>query len=213
MAPQSQPSWPGKFVPGSQPRMESPRMQAASNTPTNLAKQGQSNGGHAAHQTQRKTAAVPMPLARSTMGQAGAMQQTRKGNPAAPTLAPFAPPGATKINTPFSPEARTSSGSWTPGEISLSGPWMPGGGANKAASSPAPALREEPGHFFSAVGKRIEKSIQFPLGRYEIKRKLGSGQYGKVLECVDEKYGVRVAVKIVRRDPPIYRDAAKKEIK
>lgn len=44
MAPQSQPSWPGKFVPGSQPRMESPRMQAASNTPTNLARDSPTGG-------------------------------------------------------------------------------------------------------------------------------------------------------------------------
>ena len=53
---------------------------------------------------------------------------------------------------------------------------------------------------------------QFPAGRYTISKKLGAGVYGKVLGCVDQKYNLPVAIKIVRKDPPIYRDAAKKEI-
>jgi hypothetical protein len=105
----------------------------------------------------------------------------------------------------------TAAEPWTPGEKTFGGPWTPKVAKGQDPEPSAPT--EEAGHFFSAVGKRIDKQAQFPTGRYQITRKLGSGQYGKVLECVDEKYGVKVAVKIVRRDPPIYREAAKKEIK
>lgn len=50
----------------------------------------------------------------------------------------------------------------------------------KVAKAPEP--REEAGHFFSSVGETVDKSSDFPGGRYVIVRKLGSGTYGKVLE-------------------------------
>ncbi|EKX31268.1 hypothetical protein GUITHDRAFT_91235 [Guillardia theta CCMP2712] len=76
-----------------------------------------------------------------------------------------------------------------------------------------PTPTQDSGHFVGYVGDSINRSKDFPSGRYIIKRKLGAGTYGKVLECTDKKYNLPVAVKIVRRDPPIYKEAAKKEIK
>ena len=78
--------------------------------------------------------------------------------------------------------------------------------------SGAGAPKEEPGVFAGYVGDSVDRCKQFPAGRYTISKKLGAGVYGKVLGCVDQKYNLPVAIKIVRKDPPIYRDAAKKEI-
>ena len=72
--------------------------------------------------------------------------------------------------------------------------------------------KEEPGVFAGFVGDGVDKNKQFPQGRYLITKKLGSGTYGKVLGCTDKKYNLPVAIKIVRKDPPIYKEAAKKEI-
>eukprot|EP00802_Teleaulax_amphioxeia_P001624 Tamp_01626.p1 GENE.Tamp_01626~~Tamp_01626.p1 ORF type:complete len:842 (-),score=141.30 Tamp_01626:2391-4916(-) len=74
------------------------------------------------------------------------------------------------------------------------------------------ATKEEPGVFAGFVGDGVDKNKQFPQGRYLITKKLGSGTYGKVLGCTDKKYNLPVAIKIVRKDPPIYKEAAKKEI-
>ena len=42
---------------------------------------------------------------------------------------------------------------------------------------------------------------------------LGSGTYGKVVECEDHKYNkTHVAIKLVRREPPLYKISAKNEI-
>jgi dual-specificity kinase len=72
--------------------------------------------------------------------------------------------------------------------------------------------KEEPGVFAGFIGDGVDKSKEFPSGRYTITKKLGSGTYGKVLGCVDKKYNLPVAIKIVRKDPPIYKESAKKEI-
>ena len=73
-------------------------------------------------------------------------------------------------------------------------------------------MKEEPGVFAGFIGDGVDKSSPYPQGRYTISNKLGSGTYGKVLGCVDKKYNLPVAIKIVRKDPPIYKEAAKKEI-
>jgi len=70
----------------------------------------------------------------------------------------------------------------------------------------------EKGVFNGYVGDGVDMSKQFPLGRYTISSKLGAGTYGKVLACIDKKYNLPVAIKIVRKDPPIYKEAAVKEI-
>ena len=46
------------------------------------------------------------------------------------------------------------------------------------------------------------------------KRLLGSGTYGVVVECTDEKHNrARAAIKLVRRGSTLYREAALKEIR
>jgi serine/threonine protein kinase len=70
----------------------------------------------------------------------------------------------------------------------------------------------EKGVFNGYVGDGVDMSKQFPQGRYTISSKLGAGTYGKVLACIDKKYNLPVAIKIVRKDPPIYKEAAVKEI-
>jgi len=74
------------------------------------------------------------------------------------------------------------------------------------------AAKDEPGVFAGFIGDGVDRNKEFPQGRYTISNKLGSGTYGKVLGCVDKKYNLPVAIKIVRKDPPIYKEAAKKEI-
>jgi len=49
------------------------------------------------------------------------------------------------------------------------------------------------------------------MGRYEIGKKLGQGTFGVVIECIDNKRGIRVAVKIVR-SVKRYLDAAEIEV-
>ncbi len=66
--------------------------------------------------------------------------------------------------------------------------------------------------FAGFIGDAVDRNQQYPQGRYVITAKLGSGTYGKVLACTDKKYNLPVAIKIVRKDPPIYKEAAKKEI-
>jgi serine/threonine protein kinase len=52
------------------------------------------------------------------------------------------------------------------------------------------------------------------IGRYTVYKLLGSGTYGKVLKCADNKYNQHpVAIKIVRKDNNLFHEAAKKEIK
>jgi serine/threonine protein kinase len=68
------------------------------------------------------------------------------------------------------------------------------------------------GHFQWKDGSRFDKCGQFPGGRYIAKKIIGSGTYGKVVECVDQKYGVETAIKLVRRGIPAFREAALKEI-
>ncbi len=49
--------------------------------------------------------------------------------------------------------------------------------------------------------------------RYSVVRLLGSGVYGRVVECKDKAHNsVSVAVKITRRGFPLFDQAAKKEI-
>eukprot|EP00961_Rhodomonas_salina_P100579 1353045-Rhodomonas_salina.1 len=80
----------------------------------------------------------------------------------------------------------------------------------------APIAPEDIGHFVGTVGDSIDRSAQYPRGRtanidglaaepcrYCIIRKLGAGVYGKVLEVEDRKYNARVAIKIIRREPPV----------
>ncbi len=70
------------------------------------------------------------------------------------------------------------------------------------------------GHFVFVPGCTIDKSRDYPNGRYVTKRLLGYGTYGVVIECQDEKHnGARAAVKLVRRGSSLYREAALKEIR
>jgi len=88
-----------------------------------------------------------------------------------------------------------------------------GGALPPARNIPArAAAKDEPGVFAGFIGDGVDRNMEFPQGRYIISNKLGSGTYGKVLGCVDKKYNLPVAIKIVRKDPPIYKEAAKKEI-
>ena len=79
---------------------------------------------------------------------------------------------------------------------------------NAANSSPA-----DEGHFTFVPGCTLEKCAEFPRGRYLGQKLLGSGTYGKVVECIDQKHQARTAVKLVRRGSAAYRDCALKEIK
>ena len=78
---------------------------------------------------------------------------------------------------------------------------------------PPPNPVDEVGHFVFKIGDCIDKSKDFPDGRYKIVKQLGSGTYGKVVLCEDRKYqGAKVAVKLVRTQH-LYRQSAKTEIK
>jgi serine/threonine protein kinase len=73
---------------------------------------------------------------------------------------------------------------------------------------------DEVGHYVVVPGRGIDNAPPFPKGRYTIIRLLGSGTYGKVVLCEDNKYNkALVAVKLVRNTPHLYRLAAKNEIK
>jgi serine/threonine protein kinase len=70
------------------------------------------------------------------------------------------------------------------------------------------------GHFVFTVGCTIDRSRDFPTGRYIGKKLLGSGTYGVVVEGQDEKHNrARAAIKLVRRGSTLYREAALKEIR
>ena len=58
----------------------------------------------------------------------------------------------------------------------------------------------------------LDSSITFPQGRYKVIELIGSGTYGRVIACLDQKYRVNTAIKVVRRTPE-YREAAIKEIR
>jgi hypothetical protein len=73
------------------------------------------------------------------------------------------------------------------------------------------AVNEE-GHFAWTPGCTLERSLEFPNGRYLGAALLGSGTYGKVIECLDQKHHARVAVKAVRRGCPAFKAAAEREI-
>ncbi len=75
----------------------------------------------------------------------------------------------------------------------------------------AVAVNEE-GHFVWTPGCTLERSLEFPNGRYLSASLLGSGTYGKVIECLDQKHHARVAVKAVRRGCPAFKAAAEREI-
>ena len=92
-------------------------------------------------------------------------------------------------------------------------------GAGAAAASQhahkeeAPVDEDEVGHFQVQVGAPIDMNEPFRNGRYNVVRLLGSGTYGKVVEAEDNKYNkTHVAIKLVRREPPLYRVSAKNEI-
>ena len=106
------------------------------------------------------------------------------------------------VNRPSPNFSFTSSSEQTP--VRANGALLSGGRPS--------TTKDEPGVFAGYVGDGVDKNKQFPQGRYTISNKLGSGTYGKVLGCVDKKYNLPVAIKIVRKDPPIYKEAAKKEI-
>ncbi len=61
-------------------------------------------------------------------------------------------------------------------------------------------------HIYIHTTQGIDLCKEYPQGRYRAKRVLGSGTYGKVILCNDEKYdGTGVAIKLVRRDSAPYR--------
>jgi dual-specificity kinase len=76
-----------------------------------------------------------------------------------------------------------------------------------------PGHDSDEGHFSFSSGSAIDKSTDFPKGRYILRKFLGSGTYGRVIECVDNKYQARTAIKLIRRGIPAYREAGLKEIK
>mmetsp|Transcript_34653 Transcript_34653/g.80997 ORF Transcript_34653/g.80997 Transcript_34653/m.80997 type:complete len:708 (-) Transcript_34653:130-2253(-) len=81
------------------------------------------------------------------------------------------------------------------------------------AAEKAPNPDDEIGHFQVVEGARIDFTPPFKNGRYSVVKQLGSGTYGKVILCEDHKYNrAGVAVKLVRREPPLYRVSAKNEI-
>ena len=70
----------------------------------------------------------------------------------------------------------------------------------------------EEGHFQWKDGCLFDKCPEFPNGRYIGKKIIGRGTYGRVVECMDQKYMASTAIKLVRRGIPAFRDAAVKEI-
>lgn len=81
------------------------------------------------------------------------------------------------------------------------------------APGAAVSAPSDEGHFTFSSGCALEKCSEFPAGRYLGQKLLGSGTYGKVVECIDQKHKARTAVKLVRRGIPAYRECALKEIK
>ena len=84
--------------------------------------------------------------------------------------------------------------------------------SNKQMAEQADAEAEKT-HIKTHVGAAIGPDKSFPKGRYVVKRLLGKGVYGKVLQCADLKWNsCLVAVKVVR-DKPEYRKAGLNEIR
>ena len=72
----------------------------------------------------------------------------------------------------------------------------------------------EHGHFVIKPGTMIDFAPPYTSGRYKTIQLLGHGTYGKVVLCEDKKYNnTLVAVKLVRKSPPIYKQAALNEIR
>ena len=78
----------------------------------------------------------------------------------------------------------------------------------KVASFP---VVDTDGHTKYRLGDGLEPSPAFPRGRYKILRSLGSGTYGKVVECWDRQAMAYCAVKVVRAVPK-YKKAAELEV-
>ena len=87
------------------------------------------------------------------------------------------------------PSARASAGGRMEATVAS------GGSSSKVASFP---VVDADGHTKYRLGDGLEPSPAFPRGRYKILRSLGSGTYGKVVECWDRQAMAYCAVKVVR---------------
>eukprot|EP01137_Pigoraptor_chileana_P035494 Opistho-2@29602 len=76
--------------------------------------------------------------------------------------------------------------------------------SNQEQEMVRPEYDDENGHYKYAEGELLDQ-------RYFVKRKLGEGTFGKVLECHDYKKNKDVAVKVIKNIPK-YRQAATIEI-
>ena len=69
----------------------------------------------------------------------------------------------------------------------------------------------EEGHFEWKPRCKFDRYDEYPDGRYVGLSLVGSGTFGKVVECLDKKYKARVAIKVVRK-LVAYQSAAEREI-
>jgi len=116
-------------------------------------------------------------------------------------------------NSGFTPQQPQPGGRRVPppsgaASVAAGGQYSAGGGKEKPVSFPGV---DEDGHIKYKLGDGLEPGVTQPRGRYKILRSLGSGTYGKVVECWDRQAGAYCAVKVVRAVPK-YRHAAKTEV-
>ena len=78
---------------------------------------------------------------------------------------------------------------------------------------PNPSQISDEGHLVWSPGYTFDHCGEYPAGRYCAIRLLGSGTYGKVVECIDQKHKARAAIKVIRRGITAYRLAAEREIR
>eukprot|EP00607_Mallomonas_marina_P004660 CAMPEP_0182428498 /NCGR_PEP_ID=MMETSP1167-20130531/23065_1 /TAXON_ID=2988 /ORGANISM="Mallomonas Sp, Strain CCMP3275" /LENGTH=304 /DNA_ID=CAMNT_0024611437 /DNA_START=39 /DNA_END=950 /DNA_ORIENTATION=+ len=74
------------------------------------------------------------------------------------------------------------------------GEGVPFTSSSSSKSGGSDAHDDSVGHF---MGERRD----LVLNRYEIRKQVGLGTFGKVFECIDRKYGDKIALKIVRKIP------------
>ncbi|KAJ1482683.1 hypothetical protein T484DRAFT_1803167 [Baffinella frigidus] len=80
------------------------------------------------------------------------------------------------------------------GSVSRAGPVV----TRPPPPKPHTTADQDEGHFQYQLGDGMEICKPHPNGRYKILRSLGSGTYGKVVECWDRQASSYCAVKVIR---------------
>ena len=72
-------------------------------------------------------------------------------------------------------------------------------GQQRGINMPADYGASENDHFVLVPGGSIDRSAEYPKGRYVCESMLGTGIYGRVIKAFDQKHKAWIAVKVVRR--------------